>query len=219
MLSKSPVYRVWARGGLGNQLSSLSAAFVAASESGIRGSTVVVDSSVVEGSRDPQRRLQINRFRLSDARGQVRIEVRPGNSCHRRLRSGIRRVLFSRSLALTSFKVHCDGSSFEARRLGRRFFIDGHHEDTQVAQRALDLGLGTPFELVAPTQQYSHFMNLIHYETVAVHIRLGDFREGRGGLPAWSRLLSRCVCGAWHQTHRNPRSPIFGRTRRGIRSS
>ena len=181
MRRRSPVFRVWARGGLGNQLSSLSAAFVAASQLGIPGSKVVVDGSVVEGSRDSQRRFQLDRFLFSDSRGLVAVRAKPGNPRTRQLRSGIRRAIFSQGVVLPSQEVRIEGAGFEARRLASRYFIDGHHETTQVALSALDLGLETPFDLVAPTPRYLHSLGLINQETVGVHIRLGDFREWQGG--------------------------------------
>lgn len=177
------VCRVWLRGGLGNQLASLCAGFVASRRTqGSKPSTLILDASVVDGSCDESRKYQLHNFILSDAAQRVCIrEYIPPNEFARSLNSGMRKGLrtiqkfgISRELG-----VWHPQKKFESLLKHPRY-IDGHFENTQIVLEAMDLGLSFPLPLRQPSPEFQA-LDPPSSDYIGVHVRLGDFREWRGG--------------------------------------
>lgn len=171
--------RVYVRGGLGNQLSSLCAAFAVLEREPDRTSLLEIDASVVSSSTDPERRYQLHNFHLVDDTGRVTIVERiPKNTSQNVTYTFRRRTLHLRNRL---WAVHPKASEFitslHAYAPSQSNFVslDGHFESTAIATLAVKLGLNFPLKLVNPSAQYREELAALQADTVGVHVRLTDY--------------------------------------------
>jgi len=174
--------RVWARGGLGNQISSLCAGFVATERRAGSVSRLLVDSSIVDRAIDTTRLYQLDKFEWVDSTDRVVISRAScdGPTCH--VRSSLcRRGLHSwkRTLGRRGHTIATTASQVGSGKTYR--YLDGHFESTRLALTAQALGLRFPTEPVKPSTEYLEAIGHDEYSDVAVHVRLKDYKDWRGG--------------------------------------
>jgi hypothetical protein len=181
----SPTCRVWVRGGLGNQLASLCAGFVAVQRQHGTISKLIVDASAINARTNPSRSYQLQNFVIYDSSNRVTIEEKfPSTEISRKLMSAKRRglqhlsgrpVTRSRGVWYPSVDVY-----YEALKEHPRW-LDGHFEVGSLALEAKQLGLSFPLRLRRQSAEFDNAVDGDFSHEIGVHIRLGDFQTWVGG--------------------------------------